>query len=78
MGQGQSVVMSPAPTLERAREVLRRTFGHEEFKGFQAPVIQTLLDGKSALAVLPTGGGKSLCYRSPACSGTAWGSSSRR
>ena len=65
MGQGQSAVMSPAPTLERAREVLRRTFGHEEFKGFQAPVIQTLLDGKSALAVLPTGGGKSLCYQIP-------------
>ena len=57
--------MSPAPALERARDVLRRTFGHEDFKGFQAPVIQTLLDGRSALAVLPTGGGKSLCYQIP-------------
>ncbi len=57
--------MSPAPTLDGAREVLRRTFGHEAFRGYQAPVIQALLDGKSAVAVLPTGGGKSLCYQIP-------------
>uniref|UniRef100_B0SYG3 DNA helicase RecQ n=1 Tax=Caulobacter sp. (strain K31) TaxID=366602 RepID=B0SYG3_CAUSK len=53
-------------SLEAAREVLRRTFGHSDFRGLQAGVIGELLAGRSALAVLPTGGGKSLCYQIPA------------
>ena len=53
-------------TLDQAREVLRRTFGHAEFRGRQAEVIGELLAGRSALAVLPTGGGKSVCYQIPA------------
>ncbi len=56
----------PDSSLNPAREVLRRTFGHEDFRGLQAPVIGELLAGRSALAVLPTGGGKSLCYQIPA------------
>jgi ATP-dependent DNA helicase RecQ len=48
-----------------ALDVLRRTFGHEAFRGFQAPVIAEVLAGRHALAVLPTGGGKSLCYQIP-------------
>ncbi len=52
--------------LDDAREVLRRTFGHQEFRGLQAGVIGEALGGRSALAVLPTGGGKSLCYQIPA------------
>src|SRR5687767_4745797 len=52
--------------LDAAREVLRRTFGHAEFRGLQADVIAEVLAGKSAMAVLPTGGGKSLCYQIPA------------
>jgi ATP-dependent DNA helicase RecQ len=55
----------PRP-LEAAREVLRRTFGHAEFRGLQAAVLDEVLAGRSALAVLPTGGGKSLCYQIPA------------
>ena len=53
-------------SLDAAREVLRRTFGHQEFRGLQAGVIGEALAGRSALAVLPTGGGKSLCYQIPA------------
>ena len=53
-------------SLDDAREVLRRTFGHQEFRGMQAGVIAEALAGRSALAVLPTGGGKSLCYQIPA------------
>ena len=53
-------------SLDGAREVLRRTFGHQEFRGLQAGVIGEALAGRSALAVLPTGGGKSLCYQIPA------------
>ncbi len=51
--------------LEGAREILRRTFGHAEFRGLQAPVITEVLAGRSAMAVLPTGGGKSVCYQIP-------------
>ncbi|RPI46314.1 MAG: RecQ family ATP-dependent DNA helicase, partial [Hyphomicrobiaceae bacterium] len=57
---------SPAGVrLDVARDVLRRTFGHANFRGLQAGVIGELLAGRSALAVLPTGGGKSLCYQIP-------------
>jgi ATP-dependent DNA helicase RecQ len=55
-----------ADALEPAREVLRTTFGHTDFRGLQARVIAEILAGRSALAVLPTGGGKSLCYQIPA------------
>jgi ATP-dependent DNA helicase RecQ len=51
--------------LAAAREILRRTFGHSEFRGLQAEVIEEVLAGRSAMAVLPTGGGKSLCYQIP-------------
>ena len=56
----------PASSLDEAREILRRTFGHAEFRGRQAEVITEILAGRSALAVLPTGGGKSVCYQIPA------------
>src|SRR6201996_2201933 len=57
--------MAPDSSLAAAHEVLRRTFGHAEFRGLQAGVIGEMLAGRSALAVLPTGGGKSLCYQIP-------------
>jgi len=46
--------------------VLREQFGFDGFRGGQEPVIRALMDGRSALAVFPTGGGKSLCYQLPA------------
>ncbi|MDP1630167.1 MAG: DNA helicase RecQ [Caulobacter sp.] len=52
-------------SLAPAREILRRVFGHAEFRGLQAEVIGEILSGRSAMAVLPTGGGKSLCYQIP-------------
>ena len=62
-----SLVDAPAPSgIDAAREVLRRTFGHEDFRGLQAGVVAEVLAGRSAVAVLPTGGGKSLCYQIPA------------
>jgi len=51
--------------LDAARDVLRRTFGHADFRGLQAAVIGEVMAGRSAVAVLPTGGGKSLCYQIP-------------
>jgi ATP-dependent DNA helicase RecQ len=51
--------------LEAARAILQGTFGHSDFRGLQAGVIGEVMAGRSALAVLPTGGGKSLCYQIP-------------
>ncbi len=47
-------------------ESLREHFGHEGFRDGQEDVIRALLDGESALALFPTGAGKSLCYQLPA------------
>jgi ATP-dependent DNA helicase RecQ len=54
------------PLIDEARDRLRRTFGHAEFRGLQGEVIGEILAGRNAMAVLPTGGGKSLCYQIPA------------
>ena len=62
---GHKALMAFDSTLDRAREVLRGVFGHAEFRGYQADIIAEALAGRSALAVLPTGGGKSLCYQIP-------------
>ena len=48
------------------QEVLRRYFGHGEFREGQEALIDALLAGRDALGIMPTGGGKSLCYQVPA------------
>ena len=45
---------------------LKKYFGFSEFKGLQEPVIENLLEGKDSFVIMPTGGGKSLCYQLPA------------
>ena len=45
--------------------VLQDTFGHATFRAGQQQVIESLLAGRSALALFPTGAGKSLCYQLP-------------
>src|SRR5512140_739188 len=52
--------------LSLARDVLRRTFGFPDFRPMQARVVHHVLAGRDVLAVLPTGGGKSLCFQVPA------------
>ncbi|BDT60389.1 hypothetical protein MasN3_38830 [Massilia varians] len=48
------------------RRLLRSTFGIEQLRDGQQRVIDSVLDGKDTLAIMPTGGGKSLCYQIPA------------
>jgi ATP-dependent DNA helicase RecQ len=52
--------------LSDAREVLGRVWGHADFRGLQAQVVAEVLAGRDVMAVLPTGGGKSVCYQIPA------------
>ena len=47
-------------------EALKTYFGYDEFRGGQREMIDALLDGRDALAIMPTGAGKSLCYQIPA------------
>ena len=66
---------APPATLAPATpaEVLHRVFGFNAFRGLQEQAVQHLVDGGDALVLMPTGGGKSLCYQVPALcrSGTA-------
>src|SRR5882724_2808130 len=54
------------PTIEDAEGVLNRYFGYAAFRLAQRRVIATVLSGRDVLAVMPTGGGKSLCFQVPA------------
>jgi ATP-dependent DNA helicase RecQ len=52
-------------SLQRAQKVLADTFGYRQFRSHQADIITTVIDGGDVLALMPTGGGKSLCYQIP-------------
>lgn len=52
--------------LDQARQTLSRLWGHSDFRGLQSGVVTEVMAGRDVLAVLPTGGGKSVCYQIPA------------
>ena len=60
---GEPCLTNPDPT---PLDLLRRVFGHQEFHGAQQEIIEHVVEGGDALVLMPTGGGKSLCYQLPA------------
>jgi ATP-dependent DNA helicase RecQ len=58
--------LSPEAAVEQARAVLERVFGYKSFRSHQEAIVSRLIQGGDALVLMPTGGGKSLCYQVPA------------
>ena len=50
---------------ERPTDLLQRVFGYSRFRGHQQAIVEHLVSGQDALVLMPTGGGKSLCYQIP-------------
>jgi ATP-dependent DNA helicase RecQ len=62
----QLSTVRPETTGESPEDVLHRVFGYESFRLLQGDIIRELVSGGDALVLMPTGGGKSLCYQVPA------------
>ena len=63
---GQAELPLPSTLTQTPLDILKNVFGHEQFRPLQKGIIDHILKGQDALIVLPTGGGKSLCYQLPA------------
>jgi len=59
-------VTTPAPLTTDPADLLRRVFGFGQFRPGQEEIVRAVIGGQDVLAIMPTGGGKSLCYQLPA------------
>ena len=51
--------------MNEKEKILKNIFGHDKFRSFQEEVVDSILKSHDVLTILPTGGGKSLCYQLP-------------
>ncbi len=54
------------PVMQQARQLLQKYFGYEDFRAGQSKIVESLLQHQDTLGIMPTGGGKSICYQIPA------------
>ena len=52
--------------MQDIHEILKENWGYDHFRPLQEDIINSVLEGKDTLALLPTGGGKSICFQVPA------------
>ncbi len=62
----KNALVTKKPTDIRLKDALYKYFGFDSFKGDQEEIIQTVLKGENTFVIMPTGGGKSMCYQLPA------------
>ncbi|MGM9686056.1 MAG: DEAD/DEAH box helicase, partial [Bacteroidaceae bacterium] len=51
--------------IEDYRKILKEYWGHDDFRGIQREIIESIGSGKDTLGLMPTGGGKSVCFQVP-------------